>query len=176
MRRESSSYCSLFCAELPCSSAWRVDEEAILLKKRRDLRDSHLVMSIDPKGCEDVDDTLSFRQDSHSNGSTATAMALLPSVTVSVCWCCRQLENGCVELGVHIADVSHFVREDSMVDMEARARSTTVYLADRRYDMLPALLSADLCSLLSQVDRFVSECACTQVCAVCLCMHACVLV
>lgn len=65
----------------------------------------------------------------------------------------RSLAGGDVELGVHIADVSHFVRPGSLTDLEARQRSTTVYMADRRYDMLPAILSADLCSLLSNVDR-----------------------
>lgn len=60
-----------------------------------------------------------------------------------------------MELGVHIADVSHFVCPGGLTDLEARQRSTTVYMADRRYDMLPAVLSADLCSLLSDVDRYV---------------------
>ena len=66
----------------------------------------------------------------------------------------RELGNGSLELGVHIADVTHFVAPDSLTDHEARLRSTTVYLADRRYDMLPAILSADLCSLVSGVDRY----------------------
>ncbi|KAF7648914.1 hypothetical protein LDENG_00150350 [Lucifuga dentata] len=104
---------------------WRVDPAQVAA--RRDLRESHLVFSIDPKGCEDVDDTLSV----------------------------RSLAGGKVlELGVHIADVTHFVIEDSLTDLEARLRSTTYYLADRRYDMLPAILSADLCSLLGGVDRY----------------------
>lgn len=111
--------------ELPSSDTWSVDESEVS-QKRRDLRHSHLVMSIDPKGCEDVDDTLSI----------------------------RHLKNGHIELGVHIADVSYFVRPGSMTDKEASDRTTTIYLADRRYDMLPAVLSADLCSLLSQVDRY----------------------
>lgn len=61
----------------------------------------------------------------------------------------RELANGNLELGVHIADVTHFVKPDSLTDMEAKSRSTTVYLADRRYDMLPGILSANLCSLIS---------------------------
>lgn len=69
-------------------------------------------------------------------------------------WLCRNVGNGEVEMGVHIADVSHFVSPGSLTDREARQRSTTVYMADRRYDMLPAILSADLCSLLSNVDRW----------------------
>lgn len=55
---------------------------------------------------------------------------------------------------MHIADVSYFVSPESLTDREARKRSTTVYLADRRYDMLPTILSANLCSLLSNVDRY----------------------
>ncbi|XP_050007738.1 DIS3-like exonuclease 1 [Alexandromys fortis] len=94
-------------------------------RERKDLRNSHLVFSIDPKGCEDVDDTLSV----------------------------RTLANGNLELGVHIADVTHFVTPNSYIDVEARTRATTYYLADRRYDMLPSILSADLCSLLGGVDR-----------------------
>ncbi|KAJ7389202.1 DIS3 mitotic control [Desmophyllum pertusum] len=96
------------------------------IAKRRDLRKSHLIFSIDPKGCEDVDDTLSV----------------------------RSLKRGQIELGVHIADVSHFVRPGSLTDSEAKSRSTTVYLADRRFDMLPEVLSADLCSLIGGVDRY----------------------
>ncbi|XP_066557335.1 DIS3-like exonuclease 1 [Amia ocellicauda] len=113
--------------EMPVNSAdcpWRV--EAGPEGQRRDLRDSHLVFSVDPPGCEDVDDTLSV----------------------------RELPGGNLELGVHIADVTHFVPAGSLTDLEARSRATTYYLADRRYDMLPPVLSADLCSLLGGVDRY----------------------
>ncbi|KAJ8307659.1 hypothetical protein KUTeg_014786 [Tegillarca granosa] len=113
--------------ELPVDTSehpWEI--EASELTKRRDLRDTHLIFSIDPKGCEDVDDTLSV----------------------------RYLDNGNIELGVHIADVTHFVKPGSLTDQEAKIRSTTVYLADRRYDMLPSILSANLCSLISGVDRY----------------------
>ncbi|XP_044620614.2 DIS3-like exonuclease 1 isoform X2 [Equus asinus] len=103
---------------------WKVNPEDE--RERRDLRKTHLVFSIDPKGCEDVDDTLSV----------------------------RTLHNGNLELGVHIADVTHFVAPNSYIDIEARTRATTYYLADRRYDMLPSILSADLCSLLGGVDRY----------------------
>ncbi|XP_027779927.1 DIS3-like exonuclease 1 isoform X3 [Marmota monax] len=102
---------------------WKVSPEEE--QERKDLRKTHLVFSIDPKGCEDVDDTLSV----------------------------RTLNNGNLELGVHIADVTHFVAPNSYIDVEARTRATTYYLADRRYDMLPSILSADLCSLLGGVDR-----------------------
>lgn len=104
---------------------WQMDSSEV--SSRRDLRDTHLVFSIDPKGCEDVDDTLSVR--------------MLPG-------------GKRLELGVHIADVTHFVKVGSLTDLEARSRATTYYLADRRYDMLPAVLSADLCSLLGGVDRY----------------------
>ncbi|XP_061571365.1 DIS3-like exonuclease 1 [Cololabis saira] len=112
--------------EMPPNSPekpWSVDPAQA--GRRRDLRDQ-LVFSIDPPGCQDVDDTLSV----------------------------RRLAGGKLELGVHIADVTHFVREGSLTDLEARTRATTYYLADRRYDMLPAVLSADLCSLLGGMDRY----------------------
>ncbi|KAM9367045.1 DIS3-like exonuclease 1 [Symphorus nematophorus] len=114
--------------EMPVNSPekpWTMDPAQVA--ERRDLRQTHLVFSIDPRGCEDVDDTLSV----------------------------RGLAGGkLLELGVHIADVTHFVKEGLLTDLEARARATTYYLADRRYDMLPAVLSADLCSLLGGVDRY----------------------
>ena len=66
----------------------------------------------------------------------------------------RKLKGGGLELGVHIADVSHFVAAGGHLDREARQRATTLYLADRRYDMLPPVLSANLCSLLGGVDRW----------------------
>ncbi len=111
-------------AEMPVGKDWKPEEKEVA--KRRDLRESHMVMSIDPVGCEDVDDTLSV----------------------------KKLKNGNLELGVHIADVTHFVAPDSLTDLEARARATTVYLADRRYDMLPSVLSGNVCSLLGGVDRY----------------------
>uniref|UniRef100_A0AAZ3R003 DIS3-like exonuclease 1 n=1 Tax=Oncorhynchus tshawytscha TaxID=74940 RepID=A0AAZ3R003_ONCTS len=117
--------------EMPVSSPespWSVDPAEVIT--RRDLRQTHLVFSVDPRGCEDVDDTLSIR-------------SLPPGP-----------RGERLELGVHIADVTHFVKEGSLTDLEARARATTYYLADRRYDMLPAVLSADLCSLLGGVDRY----------------------
>ncbi|XP_017909116.1 PREDICTED: DIS3-like exonuclease 1 isoform X2 [Capra hircus] len=103
---------------------WKVNSQEE--REREDLRKTHLVFSIDPSGCEDVDDALSV----------------------------RALDNGNLELGVHIADVTYFVAPHSYVDIEARTRATTYYLADRRYDMLPTILSADVCSLLGGVDRY----------------------
>ena len=72
---------------------------------------------------------------------------------VSKVFVCRELDNGNLELGVHIADVTYFVQPGSLTDREAQSRSTTIYLADRRYDMLPGVLSANLCSLISGKDR-----------------------
>ena len=85
------------------------------------------VCSIDPPGCQDIDD----------------ALHALP------------LPNGNFEVGVHIADVTHFVAPDTPMDAEAAARGTTVYLVDKRIDMLPMLLGTDLCSLKPHVERFV---------------------
>lgn len=56
-------------------------------------------------------------------------------------------------MGVHIADVTYFVEHNSQLDLEAQARGTTFYLVDRRFDMLPSLLSSDLCSLHGGIDR-----------------------
>ena len=92
---------------------------------RRDLRDLP-VCSIDPPGCQDIDDAL------HA----------------------RPLPNGNIEVGVHIADVSHFVKPDNAMDAEASGRGTTVYLVDKRIDMLPSLLGTDLCSLKPYVERY----------------------
>lgn len=92
---------------------------------REDLRDL-LICSIDPIGCQDIDDAL------HA----------------------RPLPNGNFEVGVHIADVSNFVRPNNAMDLEASVRGTTVYLVDKRIDMLPMLLGTDLCSLKPYVERF----------------------
>ncbi|XP_007888927.1 exosome complex exonuclease RRP44 [Callorhinchus milii] len=99
------------------------------LKARKDLR--HLdICSVDPPGCTDIDDALH----------------------------CKELENGNLEVGVHIADVSHFIRPGNALDQEATNRGTTVYLCEKRIDMVPELLSSNLCSLKSNVERFAFSC------------------
>lgn len=93
-------------------------------RSREDLRTIN-VCSVDPPGCTDIDDALHF----------------------------RDLDNDNCEVGVHIADVSHFVRPGTAMDQEAANRGTTVYLTDRRIDMIPGLLSSNLCSLIEHQDR-----------------------
>lgn len=95
------------------------------LVKRVDLRDK-LICSIDPPGCVDIDDALH----------------------------CKILPNGNYEVGVHIADVTHFVKPNTPLDQEGASRGTSVYLVDKRIDMLPMLLGTNLCSLKPYVDRY----------------------
>ena len=71
---------------------------------------------------------------------------------------CRKKENGHFELGVHIADVSRYVKKGTLLDEEAYARGTSVYLADRVIPMLPFQLSNDLCSLNHDEDRYAMSC------------------
>ncbi|HEV2115829.1 MAG TPA: RNB domain-containing ribonuclease [Terriglobales bacterium] len=70
----------------------------------------------------------------------------------------RRLENGNFELQVHIADVAHYVNEDSALDREARLRGNSVYFPDRAVPMLPIELSTNICSLRPHVDRLVMSC------------------
>lgn len=98
--------------------------EALKDPKRRDVR-GITTMTIDPHDAKDFDDALS----------------------------CRMLDNGNIEVGIHIADVSHYVREGEPLDQEAKERGTSVYLVDRVIPMLPEVLSNDLCSLRPNEDR-----------------------
>ena len=94
------------------------------LKGRKDYRDT-LTFTIDPSDAKDFDDALSL----------------------------RKLQNGNYEVGVHIADVSWYVRPGSLVDKEARERGTSVYLVDRTVPMLPEKLCNKLCSLRQDEDK-----------------------
>ena len=93
--------------------------------RRRDMRGT-LTMTIDPVDAKDFDDALSM----------------------------KKLKNGNWEIGVHIADVSHYVKPGTAIDREAINRATSVYLVDRTIPMLPEILSNDLCSLRPYEDKF----------------------
>lgn len=102
-------------------------EEGITQKeigKRRDFRDI-TTFTIDPEDAKDFDDALSF----------------------------RKLDNGHYEIGVHIADVTHYVKTESLLEKEAYNRATSVYLVDRTIPMLPERLSNGLCSLRPNEDK-----------------------
>ncbi len=112
-----------------------VEQEAEELKKnsaitendlavRRDMRGT-TTCTIDPASAKDFDDALSF----------------------------REMDDGTYEIGIHIADVSHYVREGTALDREAIARGVSVYLVDRTIPMLPHILSNDLCSLNPNEDK-----------------------
>ncbi|KAG0266938.1 exosome catalytic subunit dis3 [Actinomortierella ambigua] len=96
---------------------------------REDFRDLN-ICSIDPPGCTDIDDALHV----------------------------KPLDNGNYEVGVHIADVTFFVKPGNAMDEQAANRGTTVYLVNKRIDMLPSLLGTNLCSLRSDVERLAFSC------------------
>jgi len=102
----------------------KIFTDALADPKRRDVR-GVTTMTIDPHDAKDFDDALSLE--------------ILP--------------NGNTSVGVHIADVSHYVTEGDALDQEARERGTSVYLVDRVIPMLPEILSNDLCSLRPNEDR-----------------------
>ena len=95
------------------------------IAKRRDMRDT-LTFTIDPKDAKDFDDALSF----------------------------KKLNNGNFEIGVHIADVSYYLEEGTILDDEAYQRATSVYLVDRVVPMLPEVLSNFACSLRPQEEKY----------------------
>ncbi|WP_333660273.1 ribonuclease R [Chishuiella changwenlii] len=120
--------------DLPSEFPEEVEEEANNLDtsideaevaKRRDMRNVP-TFTIDPKDAKDFDDALSL----------------------------RQLENGNWEVGVHIADVTHYVRPGTLIEQEAYKRATSVYLVDRVVPMLPEILSNVACSLRPNEDKY----------------------
>ncbi|MBL0741610.1 ribonuclease R [Chryseolinea lacunae] len=104
----------------------KIDEDITKeeIKKRWDFREI-TTFTIDPEDAKDFDDALSF----------------------------RKLDNGLYEIGVHIADVTHYVTPNSVLDQEAFDRATSVYLVDRTIPMLPERLSNELCSLRPHEDK-----------------------
>jgi protein SSD1 len=98
---------------------WSVATESEeLLADRRDFRNER-TFTIDPNGSKELDDAIHI----------------------------KHLDNGKMELGIHVADIAHFVKANSLVDREAKKRGTGVYLMNRAVNMLPPRLAADLCSL-----------------------------
>ena len=95
------------------------------IAKRRDMRDT-LTFTIDPKDAKDFDDALSF----------------------------KKLDNGNYEIGIHIADVSYYLQEGTILDDEAYQRATSVYLVDRVVPMLPEVLSNFACSLRPNEEKY----------------------
>ncbi|RIV34950.1 ribonuclease R [Flagellimonas lutimaris] len=95
------------------------------IAKRKDMRDV-LTFTIDPKDAKDFDDALSF----------------------------QKLENGNYEIGIHIADVSHYVQPNTILEDEAYDRATSVYLVDRVVPMLPEVLSNKACSLRPDEEKY----------------------
>lgn len=104
---------------------WSIEtEEEESLSARRDLRDER-TFTIDPNGTKELDDAIHV----------------------------KKLPDGKVELGIHVTDVAHFIKGNSLVDREAKKRGTGVYLINRAVNMLPPRLSADVCSLLPDQSR-----------------------
>ena len=99
------------------------------IAKRRDLR-SYRIFTIDPPNAKDLDDAL--------------------HITL--------LDNGTYEIGVHIADVSYFLQEGTLLDTEAQNRATSIYLVQKVIPMLPPILCEQLCSLNPNVDRLAFSC------------------
>ena len=105
---------------------WSIaNESEDAISSRRDFR-GETTFTIDPNGTQDFDDALHV----------------------------KDLGNGRVEIGIHVADAAHFIKPNSLVDREAKKRGTGVYLMNRAVNMLPPRLSSDICSLSPGEERF----------------------
>jgi len=104
---------------------WSVESEADSIATRKDFR-SERTFTIDPNGSQDLEDAVHV----------------------------KKISDGVVEVGVHITDVAHFVKANSLVDREAKKRGTGVSLINRNVPMLPPKLSEDICALSPGQERF----------------------
>lgn len=105
---------------------WSVaNESEEALASRRDFR-AETTFTIDPNGTQELDDAIHV----------------------------KELGEGAVEVGIHVADAAHFIKHNSLVDREAKKRGTAVYLMNREVNMLPSRLASDICSLSPGQDRF----------------------
>lgn len=105
---------------------WSVANDGpTVFENRRDFRDEE-TFTIDPNGSKELDDAIHV----------------------------KALDDGHVEVGIHVADVAHFIKANSLVDREAKKRGTAVYLMDRTVNMLPPKLSADICCLSPGEERY----------------------
>ncbi|EPS39432.1 hypothetical protein H072_6786 [Dactylellina haptotyla CBS 200.50] len=104
---------------------WSVDADSEAASKRKDFRDVR-TFTIDPSGSEDLEDAIHIRKD----------------------------RDGVMEIGIHITDVAHFVKLNSLVDREAKKRGIGVSLINRNVPMLPPKLAEDLCSLAPGAERY----------------------
>jgi protein SSD1 len=108
---------------------WSVENDGeVALENRRDFRDEK-TFTIDPNGTKELDDAIHF----------------------------KTLEDGKVEVGIHVADVAHFIKANSLVDREAKKRGTAVYLMNRTVNMLPPRLSHVLCCLSPGEERYTTS-------------------
>lgn len=105
---------------------WSVaNESEEALASRRDFR-GETTFTIDPNGTQELDDAIHI----------------------------KEVSDGTVEVGIHVADAAHFIKHNSLVDREAKKRGTGVYLMNRAVNMLPPKLASDICSLSPGEDRF----------------------
>lgn len=127
---DTKEFSSSALSSLPITEAheWHIEEKEF--KYRRDLR-NEIIFTIDPKTARDLDDALSIKPCENVDGKGLSG------------W----------EIGVHIADVTHFLVEESELDQWAKSRATSVYLVHKVIPMLPRILCEELCSLNAGVDR-----------------------